>query len=164
MDFPKRKPTRLRSYDYSRSGYYFITICSHNRRELFSHIVGQGLAPAAVHLSPYGKIAERELLNSEKRYNNIKIDKYVIMPNHIHAIVIIENNISETSAPPTLSDVVCSFKSITSHLCKKEGLTEKIFQTSFHDHIIRGEKDYEKIWTYIDGNPSEWKNDCFYCE
>ncbi len=155
MSFPKRKPTRLNGYDYSRNGYYFITICSHNRKEIFSHIVGQGLAPAMVCLSPYGKIAESELLNSEKRYKNIKVDKYVIMPNHIHAIIIIEKNTSETYKPPTLSDVVCSFKSMTSYLCKKSGLTEKFFQTSFHDHIIRGEKDYEKIWAYIDSNPSE---------
>ena len=89
MEFPKRKPTRLREYDYSQNGAYFVTICTRGKKCILSDIiVGQGLAPAETVLSQYGKIAEEQLLALEKRYKTIEIDKYVIMPNHIHIIII----------------------------------------------------------------------------
>lgn len=168
-DLPKRKPTRLKNYDYSSHGAYFVTICTHNRKQILSHItVGQGLAPAENELTAYGKIAEEQLLNLGKRYANIKIDKYVIMPNHIHIIVLIENYPDKSdytagaSPCPTLSDVICTYKSLTARLCKKVYPIEKVFQNSFHDHIIRNEKDCEKIWEYIENNPCKWENDCFF--
>lgn len=164
MNLPKRKPTRLKDYDYSSNGAYFITICTHNRKNLFSKIVGQGLAPAEDELYPFGKIAVQELWNLEKRYKTVKIDKYVIMPNHIHAIITIENKTAGASPCPTLSDVVCTFKSITTRKCHMLDANIKIWQTSFHDHIIRDEKDYLKIWNYIDTNPQKWSDDCFYIE
>ncbi len=161
-EFPKRKPTRLRNFDYSQSGYYFITICAYKHRQIFSNIVGQGLAPAENKLTAIGRIAEQELHNLEERYENIKIDKYVIMPNHIHAIVKISEKTAGASPCPTLSDIVCAFKSIVTHKCFKIKFKGKIWQTSFHDHIIRGEADYLKIWNYIDINPLKWNEDCFY--
>ncbi|MBQ7226797.1 MAG: hypothetical protein IJX05_00170, partial [Clostridia bacterium] len=88
MDLPKRKPTRLKNFDYSTTGAYFITICTHNRIELLSKIiVGQGLAPAENKLTRLGEIAEEQLLQLEKRYPFIRIENYVIMPNHIHIIM-----------------------------------------------------------------------------
>ena len=164
MTLPKRKPTRLKNYDYSNNGYYFITICAYHKSKIFGNIVGQGLAPAENKLYPFGLIAENELLDLENRYVHIKIDKYVIMPNHIHAIIIIENETAGASPCPTLSDIICSFKSITTHKCHNIKLNQKIWQSSFHDHIIRGEKDYLKIWNYIDTNPQKWNEDCFYIE
>ena len=89
MEFPKRKPTRLKEYDYSQNGAYFVTICTRGKKCILSDIiVGQGLAPAETNLSQYGKIAEEQLLALKKRYKTIEIDKYVIMPNHIHIIII----------------------------------------------------------------------------
>ena len=162
MDLPKRKPTRLKGYDYSQNGTYFITICTNDRKCILGHIVGQGLAPAEIVLSHYGKIAKEQLLDLENRYKTIKINKYVIMPNHIHIIVIIENT-AVASPCPTISDVICSFKSLTTRICNKSNnKPQKIFQSSFHDHIIRGEKDYQKIWEYIDTNVLRWEKDCFY--
>ena len=165
MDLPQRKPTRLKNYDYSQNGYYFITICADNKKCIFSNVVGQGLAPAEIKLSALGKIANQEILDLENRYKNIHIDKYVIMPNHIHAIIVIENKTAGASPCPTLSDVICTFKSLSTHkIHKKSDPNIKIWQTSFHDHIIRGEDDYLKIWNYIDTNPQKWKEDCFYTE
>ena len=163
MEFPKRKPTRLKEYDYSQNGAYFVTICTRGKKCILSDIiVGQGLAPAETVLTQYGKIAEEQLLTLEKRYKTIEIDKYVIMPNHIH-IIIISNNTAGASPCPTISDVICSFKSLTTRICNKSvNCSQKIFQSSFHDHIIRGEKDYQKIWEYIDSNPLKWELDCFY--
>ena len=164
MDLPKRKPTRLSQYDYSQNGYYFVTICTKDKQKIFGNIVGQGLAPAETKLSRYGEIAKAEIINLEKRYKNIKIDKYVLMPNHIHAIIVIENKTAGASPCPTLSDIVCAFKSITTRKCHEIDSEKKIWQMSFHDHIIRGENDYFKIWNYIDTNPLKWKDDCFYTE
>ena len=161
---PKRKRTRLKDYDYSSPGAYFITICVKDRKELLSKVtVGQGLAPAENHLTVYGEIAKKQILLLEERYKGIKIDKYVIMPNHIH-ILISNNEITAGASPcPTISDIICSFKSVTTIMCKKVGLTEShMFQSSFHDHIVRNEEDYIKIWEYIDTNVPKWESDCFF--
>ncbi len=163
MELPKRKPTRLTGYDYSASGAYFITICVKNKKPMLSNIVGQGLAPAENKLSDYGKIAQEQMEALEVRYKGIKIEKYVIMPNHIH-LLLSNNEMTAGASPcPTISDVICAFKSLTTRMCKKAGLTEKqLFQSSFHDHIIRGEQDYKATWEYIDTNVLRWEMDDFY--
>ena len=165
MDRTVRKSNRLKNYDYSTNGTYFVTICTDKRKNILSHIyVGQGLAPAVNQLSLYGKIAEEQLLLLENRYPTIKIDKYVIMPNHIHAIILINNEAAGASPCPTLSDVICTYKSLTTRFCKQKRNIFRIFQTSFYDHIIRNEQDYLKIWQYIDTNPAKWSEDRFYTE
>ncbi len=165
MDLPKRKPTRLKEYDYSSPGAYFITICTKDRKQLLSHIVvGQGLAPAENCLTVCGAIAKEQIELLKNRYQGVKIDKYVIMPNHIHMLISISCPTAGASPCPTISDIICSFKSLTTRMCKEKGLKEVLFQSSFHDHIIRGEKDYQKIWEYIDTNVLRWEKDCFYSE
>ncbi len=166
MKLPKRKPTRLKDYDYSQNGAYFVTICTYNRERLLSEIfVGQGLAPAENKLTCYGNIVKDQIELLENRYEGITIDKYVIMPNHIHILVSICRNTAGASPCPTIPDVMCTLKSIATRMCKKEGLKEKhLFQSSFHDHIIRGEMDYRMIWGYIDTNVARWEEDCFYSE
>lgn len=108
QNFPKRKHPRLKEYDYSLNGYYFVTICSKNMRHIFGKIepssVGRGLAPAAqiaperkVYLSQCGLIARQELLALESRYAFVRIDKFVIMPNHIHAIIVLDGETAGAS-------------------------------------------------------------------
>ncbi|MBP3372730.1 MAG: transposase [Clostridia bacterium] len=165
MTLAKRKPNRLQNYDYSNSGYYFVTVCTYEKRMLLSQIVGQGLAPAENRLTEYGKIVQEELLALENRYANVRIDQFVVMPNHIHAIVVLQNDSAAGASPcPTLSDVVCVFKSIATRRCRPAGFKGKFFQTSYYDHIIREREDYEKIWEYIEYNPIKWNDDRFYCE
>ena len=161
MDLPKRKPTRLKDYDYSKSGAYFITICTHNRKQVLSKIdVGQGLAPAENRLSVYGKIVQEQIELLEQRYCGIKINQYVIMPNHIHLLISNYKVAAGASPCPTISEVICTLKSIVTRLCRKAGYKQAhLFQTSFHDHIIRDEQDDLK---YIDTNPLKWESDCFY--
>lgn len=163
MDDPKRKPMRLPEYDYGSNGCYFVTICTQDRRCVLSRVVGQGLAPAENRLSRYGKLVENELLDLEKRYDFVKIDKYVIMPNHIHAIVRIEKA-AGASPCPTLSDIMCAFKSLATRKCRQAGMMGKLFQTSFHDHVIRNRDDYLALWEYTDGNPLKWAEDEYNCE
>jgi REP element-mobilizing transposase RayT len=120
--------------------------------------VGQGLAPAEIHLSQIGIIAEQQLLRLEERFPDISIDKYVIMPNHIHILLSINRLAAGASPCPTLSDVICAFKSLTTRICR-EG---EIFQASFYDHIVRDNNDYLAVWQYIDNNPHKWELDKYY--
>ncbi|MBQ5329104.1 MAG: transposase [Oscillospiraceae bacterium] len=145
MDFPKRKLPRLSGYDYSRSNYYFVTICTDEKKDLFGEI-GK--------LNCFGKIAEQKLLEIEQHYENVFVDKYVIMPNHIHAIIILKKLKTERSRPfPTLSEVVGLYKSgVTKEIHKIESEL-KIWQKSFNDVIIRNEKAYNEICKYIYDNP-----------
>ena len=162
----KRKPNRLKNFDYSKSGYYFITICTAKRKAIFSKIVGRPLAAAdgichnEIELTKIGKTAEKQLLNIEKRYDNIQIDKYIIMPNHIHLILRI-NNTAAVNSRPTVSNIIRAYKSLTTKECRAF-YTGEIWQTSFYDHIIRDEKDYLRIWEYIDTNPQKWADDKYF--
>lgn len=156
MDLPKRKQIRLKDYDYSQNGAYFVSICTQNRCEILSDICRGGAL-----LRPIGMIAEIEIHKVTERFH-ILIDKYVIMPNHVHLIIVIER--AEQSPAPTIGDIVCTFKSITTKTANRQdnALGRKICQRSYHDHIIRNEQEYQKIWQYIDTNPLKWEEDCFY--
>ena len=158
---PKRKHPRLDDYDYSTTGAYFITICTQSRRCLLSHIVGRGLAPAEIQYTVYGRIAQEQLLLLEQRYPSLKIDRYVIMPNHIHAILMLEET-AGGSRRPTIMDIVCAYKSLTTRQCKKIRPIDKLFQTSFYEHVIRGCEDYKEIAEYIVNNPKQWELDKLY--
>ncbi len=160
--FPTRKSTRLKEYDYSTPGAYFLTICTKDRKELLGKIVGGGDfdAPKMI-LSEYGKILDKYIMLTNRKYIHIKIDKYVIMPNHVHLIANItdrKNGASETAAP--YNNEMSKFVSLLKRYCNKE-YGKNIWQRSFHDHIIRDEKDYKMIWKYIDENVLKRENDYF---
>jgi len=155
--FPKRKSPRLKKYDYSTPGAYFITICTKDRKNILSDIiVGEGLRTLPINkLTIVGNVVEQSIKYSNENYRGVKIEKYVIMPNHIHMIVVLDDSGGRGSPP--LQDVVRRLKSFTTHK-----IGRVIWQRSFHDHIIRGDKDYRKIWEYIDTNVLKWEQDCFY--
>ena len=160
-EYPRRKHARLKNFDYSTTGAYFITICTKDKRPTLSTIVGRGLAPA-VELTVFGEIAERNLSLIEEKYPHVIIDDYVIMPNHIHVILILKNQTAGASPRPTIMDIVCTYKSLTTRECKKNGLVKKMFQTSFYEHIIRSYDDYCQISKYIYENPLRWYYDELY--
>lgn len=151
----------MKNFDYSSAGAYFITICTHNRKCLFSHIVGRGLAPAEIRYTAYGQIAKEQLFLLEKRYPFLRIDQYVIMPNHIHVILML-GEAAGASPRPTVPDIVCAYKSLTTRECKKAIPVDKVFQDSFYEHIIRGKEDYIGIAEYIINNPKQWEMDALY--
>ena len=156
-----RKPTRLQNYDYSQNGYYFITICTHNKQKILCDIVGDGaLDVPQIVLSKTGEIVDKYIL-STNNISGIAVDKYVIMPNHIHIILVVKNGTSRATSP-TNNIISHSISTLKRFVNKDVG--KNIFQRSFHDHIIRGEEDYLKIWNYIDTNPQKWRDDCFYTE
>ena len=162
MPLPQRKRLRLLDYDYSAPGAYFVTICTRSRRCILSHIpVGAAaLGGPPTILSDAGQVVEKYLLSSS-RSPGVHIDNYVIMPNHVHLLIRIENPCGPPgAAAPTASlpRIISGFK----RLVNKE-LGTNIWQRSFHDHIIRGDADYREIWQYIETNPARWRADRLYC-
>ena len=106
-DRVKIKHPRLHGYDYSQAGYYYVTICTQDRLPILSKIrVGRELAPAVVELSEKGRIIEEQLLALQERYVFARIDKFVIMPTHIHAIVVLSDDAAGASPRPTLTDII----------------------------------------------------------
>jgi REP element-mobilizing transposase RayT len=156
------KNIRLQGYDYSSAGFYFITICTHVRQNLLCDIiVGQGLCSCRI--LDAGEISQTELFELEKRYNHIKIDKNIIMPNHIHVIIAVGQR-QEQSPCPTIMDIICTYKSITTKRYNNMlGISGKtLWQSRFHDHIIRSQAEYQRIRQYIDDNPARWREDRYY--
>ncbi|HAJ65870.1 MAG TPA: hypothetical protein DCM61_04740 [Clostridiales bacterium] len=165
MQLPQRKATRLKGYDYSSPGVYFITICTQNRKCMLSDlVVGEGLAPPETRLSEIGRIAEEQILALEERFPSVSIDRYVVMPNHIHILLLLREQAGGASPSPTVPQVIGTFKSITTRLNRAYGAEGLVFQRSFHDHVVRGEADYREIWDYIDSNPARWQEDRFYTD
>ena len=144
--FHSRKNPRLEQFDYRSPNYYFITICTRNKVCLFGE-------PDACNY--YGCVAEEKLKEIPRHFPGVALDQFVVMPNHIHAILIL-------SGDSNLSSVVGLYKSAVTRELRKENPEIRVWQTSFHDHIIRNQADYERIWNYIHTNPARWMDDCFY--
>ncbi|MBR5437584.1 MAG: transposase [Clostridia bacterium] len=168
MEKPIRKPNRLKHYDYGSNGMYFITICTKNKAHILGKIVGATIGrPPRICLSRCGEITKYAIENINSFYPAVSVVKYVIMPNHIHLIVTVNKPDSDkngTSRAPSPTNaviprVISTFKRLVNKDTGKD-----TFQRSYHDHIIRNEKDYEKIWEYIDTNPMKWESDCFYSD
>ncbi|ARC86427.1 transposase [Clostridium argentinense] len=161
----KRNQNRLEDYDYSQEGYYFITICIENNKCILCS--GEQCSPEDPNrfsLSDIGNIVDISINNISKYYPNAKIDKYIIMPNHIHIIMVLEfdnsrytNENWRTLFAPTISRIIRHMKE---YATKQIGFS--IWQKSYHDHIIRNQQEYEKMWQYIDKNPLKWHEDCYY--
>jgi REP element-mobilizing transposase RayT len=166
MELPKRKHQRIPNYDYSQNNAYFITMCTQNKK----HILGE-VKNCKMILNDFGIKVVSHIEKIELLYDDIKIDNYVVMPNHIHFIFTVSHSDSGTTQGsfPTISEIIQHLKTITTKDYidgVKTGIypafDKKIWQKSFHDHIIRNEKGYLKIWVYIDNNPISWEKDCFF--
>ena len=148
MSFYSRKPTRIPEFDYASTNYYFITICTQEKACIFGK---------PQKLNAWGKIAYDDMQKISSRNIGAQIDNFIVMPNHVHAIVVItqENTIG-------LDRIIGLYKSGVSRKIRAENPDAQVWQRSFHDHIIRNQQEYEKIWTYIQYNDQKWESDCFY--
>ena len=159
-EYPKRKRIRLSDYDYSASGAYFVTICTHEKRCILSEIaVGEGLAPPVPQVSSIGQCVEEQIQGITCRYPTVGIDRYVIMPNHVHLIITLREQAGGASPSPTLYDVVRVIKSVSTRQARPLLGERPLWQRSYYEHVIRNERDYEEIWNYIDQNPAKWTDD-----
>ncbi len=158
---PQRKPNRLTNYDYRQNGAYFITVCTQGREPLFWDDVGaDSIRPQNVPLSVIGKIVEQGILQVPDHYENITVDKYCVLPDHIHLILRVESEIDgRMISAPTLSSAIGSMKRWVSRQAGRP-----VWQKSFYDHGIRNQEDYNQIWQYIENNPQKWASDHLYTE
>ena len=147
--FPNRKSPRIPGYDYATPNYYFLTICTHNMKCLF-WTDGK--------LNRLGRIAYDTVMEIPHHFPKNHVERIVIMPNHIHMILVVEPGGADTSV------VVGSFKSYVARIVHGSDPQLKVWQTSYHDHVIRNQLQYERIWIYIESNPMRWEKDCFYVE
>ena len=159
---PKRKNIRLKGYDYSSCGYYFITVCTHQRQCLFSmSFVGNDLR-VVPEKTPQNLMIEKWINELQNKFY-VTIDKYVIMHDHIHLILIID---TERHAGRSLPDIMQWFKTMTTNEYIKlvrngmiKPFNKKLWQKSYYEHIIRDDRDYEEIAEYIMNNPLKYAID-----
>jgi len=158
--------TRLKGWDYRSRGWYFVTLCAQNHVCIFGEI-----ADGEVHLSRVGLIAESDLRSLAGHYDNVQVDAYVVMPNHVHAIVVIEGEHcfspkvrimpddagSGCTSPKagSLAAIIRSYKSGVTRRCHELGL-KIAWQSRFHDHLLRGDKVIAAVREYIRNNPGNW--------
>lgn len=159
----------MEHYDYSQDGYYFVTVCVNKFQRLFGEIVDEKVV-----LSEEGKIVKKCWLEIPDHFDNVFLDEFVIMPNHVHGIVIIKQNfvtnVGDADLRPLqdrskmlLSKVIHGYKSSVTRIIRKQlNNCEFQWQRSFYDHVIRNEKGLEKIREYIQSNPLNWEMDDYY--
>ncbi|MBS5671693.1 MAG: transposase [Oscillospiraceae bacterium] len=154
MKLPQRKLQRLKGFDYASANCYFVTICTYEKRCIFGK-------PGQLNL--FGQIAKKELCGIPGHFQSVTVDKFIVMQNHLHAMIILDSAEAERSRPfPTLSSIIGLYKSGGSREIHRIQPELLVWQPSFHDHIIRGEEDYLRIWEYIDENPAKWELDRYY--
>lgn len=157
MNLPKRKHPRLKGYDYSQNGCCFVTVCVKNKQHLLGkvRVWRDAHIPPSVDLSEIGKVAEKYIRNINSVYNNVTVENYVIMPNHIHFLFLFydepDPNGGMRASRPTLFTVIRSFKTMVT---KEIGFS--VWQESYYDEIIENENGYFDAWRYIDENPVKW--------
>ena len=173
-----RRSIRLKEYDYSQPGAYFITMVTHQRACLFGNIVH-----GEMQLSPMGQIAEEHWRLIPEHFPHVELGAYVVMPNHVHGIIIIHPNGLAANSPPavrarhasprqnplpqppngvkprSIGAIVGSYKSAVTKRIGRELNATGIWQRNYHEHIIRNEGAYNRIHAYIESNPANWNTD-----
>jgi REP element-mobilizing transposase RayT len=152
---------RLSDYDYSGSGVYFITICADERRCLFGDVVAE-----TVRLSTLGRIVETEWLRSSEIRREVELDSYVVMPNHVHGIVAIDQSVHIDALEPrsrhrSLGSFVNAFKATTTRRVNelRSAPGTAVWQRNYYEHIVRSEEELNRIREYIAINPAKWAAD-----
>ncbi len=159
----RKESIRLKDWDYSQNGYYFVTICVKGKRKLLGEINGN-----KVRLSQVGKIVEKNWLEIPRHFNNVSLDEFIVMPDHLHGIIIIDRGFVETRYIASLRDcqgnrfgplkteslslVIQTFKASVKRWCTKNGLRYFHWQPRFYEHIIRNERSLEYVQKYIHYN------------
>lgn len=159
----------MQGWDYGTPGYYFVTICTLNRVRWFGEIEGDHLIPTKI-----GEIAKYELEKTPKIRVNANLDCWVIMPNHIHVVLIILEpgepvetprrgvSTARNWRPGTLGVIVNQYKSMCTRRIRMLGYVDFAWQARYYDHIIRNEKSLDHIRSYINENPSKWSEDEYF--
>jgi putative transposase len=152
-DFNHRQSIRLNGYDYSTSGAYFITICTHEREYLFGDIINE-----TMELNAFGDIARSHWQQLSQHHPNIIMDESIVMPNHLHGIIVLE---SLMDYKKSISEIIRGFKTFSAKAINKErGLRGvPVWQRNYYDRIIRNELELDRVRQYIINNPRNWDAD-----
>ncbi len=158
----RRRSIRLPEYDYSKPNAYFITICSYNKKQIFGKV-----SNSKIMLSKIGKISEKYLIEIPNHFNDVFIDEYVIMPDHIHLIISIvgvqnfepQRNEYQKIIPKSIGSIIRAYKSSVTRWCRLNGFKNFKWQRNYFEHIIRNEEDHFRIKEYIHNNPLRWELD-----
>ena len=162
-DIHHRRSVRLKGYNYSRAGLYFITICTQNRLCLFGDIQNGEMT-----LNEGGKAAEACMLAIPDHYTHVRLHQSVVMPNHIHCIIEITPGAPTTTSQSirgtskTVGSIVRGFKIGVTKWFRENTDIHTVWQRNYHDHIIRDEKSYDQISEYTLNNPLKWRDDRYY--
>jgi len=162
---PERKPIRLNGYDYSQDGYYFVTICTKNHEEFFGEIRN-----GRMRLNHIGTIAAKFWQQIPDHFLFARLDEWVVMPNHVHGILVIEKpfvrrSVGDADLRPLrqkmlLPKIIHGFKSsFTRYVHMIDAESPFAWQRSYHDHIIRNQRSLDHIREYIHWNPMNWDRD-----
>jgi putative transposase len=152
-----RKHLRLRGYDYSSNGFYFITICCKQFKPLFGQVIDDGMV-----LNQFGHVADEQWLALPERYKQVCCHSHQIMPNHMHGILEIYNS---STSNQQIGQIIGSYKSLTYKHCREQSHESdlgKIWQPNYYEHVIRNQAAFEKISQYIETNPEQWDKDSYY--
>ncbi len=156
-----RRSIRLKGYDYSAPGAYFVTVCTQNRECLLGEIVEGEMV-----LNVTGKVVEKCWLEIPSHFPHVKLDAFCIMPNHIHGILIIIESVGAKKFLPlqhgtskTIGSIVRGFKIGVTKWVRQHSPGQKIWQRNYYEHIIRDEIDYNRIYEYTQNNPLKWELD-----
>lgn len=163
---PHRRSIRLKGYDYSRAGLYFITICTQNRLCLFGAIENGKMV-----LNDAGRLAEHCWLEIPEHYPETELHEYVIMPNHVHGIVGVQNfeplrgvrqNQYQKIIPRSIGTIIRGFKIGVTKWFRQNTTIRTVWQRNYYEHIIRDHPSYLKIAEYITTNSLTWREDKYY--
>ena len=157
MEYPTRKHPRLKNYDYSQNGAYYITICVEGKRCLLGRIENQ-----QVRLSNYGETAKKYIEGIESHYQYVRVVNYVVMPNHVHMLIqkdippqiLLQGYQNNEIKTASIETIIHAFKRFTTG-----EFGHSIWQSSFYEHIIRNLADIQRVSDYIDANPRRWRTD-----
>ena len=177
--YPPRRNLRVPEFDYSQPGAYYVTIVTHERKQLFGQIVD-----SAVVLNEVGKMVKDIWIAIPKHFPNVKLGEFVIMPNHIHGIISITagaqyavpaqdetvveathasplHRISKGPLPGSIGAIIGSFKSAATKRFHEipNNPEKRLWQRNYYEHVIRNERDYTAIYEYILANPMDWEMD-----
>jgi putative transposase len=164
--YRQRRSPRLQGYNYSQSGAYFVTICTHNRSPIFGTIID-----GCMQLSEAGLIAAQRWETIPEHHPSVELDVFVVMPNHVHGILILAEAVPGLTQERTgsisavmLGTVIGSYKSsVTRHIHNMNLMSDSpVWQGRYHDHVIRSESDLNRIRAYVELNPQRWIDDQFY--
>ena len=153
MDMPSRKSTRLNNWDYANRACYHVTICTHGSKKILSTIDSETYE---VNLTDIGQCVSEAIDQALERYPSVHIENHVIMPNHVHLLIALDEDIV------SLTRFIGFMKSQATRRARKKYPNIDLWQRSFHDHILRGEKNFHAAWQYIDENPRKWASDKYY--